>query len=50
MKDLDDEGKQGLTNVTNAMFLVAQVITKNVKATKEINKKDRNNTTRQCLY
>ena len=42
MKDLDDEGKQGPTNVTNAMFVGSTSdLQKMLKQQKQINKKDK---------
>ena len=42
MKDLDDEGKQGPTNVTNAMFVGSTTdLQKMLKQQREINKKDK---------
>ena len=42
MKELDDDGKQGPTNVTNAMFVGSTTdLQKMLKQQKEINKKDK---------
>jgi hypothetical protein len=42
MKELDDEGKQGPTNVTNAMFVGSTSdLQKMLKQQKQINKKDK---------
>ena len=42
MKELDDDGKQGPTNVTNAMFVGSTTdLQKMLKQQREINKKDK---------
>ena len=42
MKELDDDGKQGPTNVTNAMFVGSTTdLQKMLKQQKQINKKDK---------